>query len=149
MRTLLCAIGVLTLGAACGGDGGRSMAADSYRTFSLAQSADSIPVRMGETVRVESILLTLTDLIADSRCPAQAYCVHPGDAEVGIRANAACQPNCEVAQATGRLHTMESPRALVYRGRRISLAWLLPLPVTPNTLPNPAEYVAWFKVVPE
>lgn len=140
---ILC--GTLSLSAACGRFDRSSGPAPSYKSYSLAQAGDSIPVRYGETVRVEGAFLTFSSLVSDTRCPAEAQCVAPGDAEIAVVADPGCSP-CGLHSAALRLHAYGAARSGEYFGQRVTLVWLLPLPITPMSRPDPRQYVAWLKV---
>ncbi|MFN8670269.1 MAG: hypothetical protein U0164_24030 [Gemmatimonadaceae bacterium] len=146
-RNMLALCGTLVL-FACGSSGGTAGPVTEYKTYSFSQTADSIPIRYGETVRVEGVLLTFFALISDTRCAAQAQCVAPGDAEIEIFAAPGCYPQCLAPSQSFRLHVYQAPRTAVYSGKRLTLTWLLPLPPTPNAKPDPKQYVAWLKVEP-
>lgn len=144
-RKLILAVGTLAL-CACGANDTPSAPVTDYKTYTLAQAADSVPVRYGETVRVNGALLTFASLISDTRCAAQAQCVAPGDAEVLIAADPVCYPQCLMPSLPLSLHMYSAPRFGDYYGMRVTLSWLLPLPETPGAKPDPTRYVAWLKV---
>ena len=92
----------------------------------------------GEEVVVEGIELQLefVQVIGDSRCPADAICIHGGDATVQVRA--ARDGDSTVLG----LHTGDASQvSAIYRGARITLVELSPYPFSSRPI-EPDDYRA-------
>lgn len=121
---------------------------DPAPEYSLAEAADSVPLRVGRETRVATLWLTLSGVSADSRCPSDVVCVWAGDAVAEIQADPPCiKDGCRAASAAFSLHTNGEPRSGDYFGYRIRLVALQPYPVSTRPI-KPRDYVAWVRVTP-
>ena len=96
----------------------------------------------GETAVIDDadVRLQFVRVTGDSRCPADAICIHVGDAIVQVRASDGGD-----ATLLG-LHTGDaSQTSAVYRGARITLVELQPYPYSNRTI-APEDYRATLTV---
>jgi len=96
----------------------------------------------GETAIIDEadVRLQFVQVTGDSRCPADAICIHVGDAIVQVRASDGGD-----ATLLG-LHTGDaSQTSAVYRGARITLVELQPYPYSNRTI-APEDYRATLTV---
>jgi hypothetical protein len=113
--------------------------------YSQAEAADSVKVRVGQTIVVEGIRVRFTGVESDSRCPTDVVCVWAGDAVANIVVELNCE--CRAAAHSLDLHTGLEPRHGTAYGFRVELRALLPH--TNSTSPiKPDSYVAWLRIVP-
>lgn len=114
--------------------------------YSLIQAADSVPLHYGREVRVGDVLLQLSDVPTDSRCPQGVACVWAGDAVANLSVDHPCRPaGCAAPTFLLQLHTTLEPRAGEGWGHRVQLLSLAPVPVH-GTAIDKARYVAWVRV---
>lgn len=118
--------------------------------FSFEQAADSIPVRLGTTARVDWLLIRV-DEVTDSRCSVEySYCVWEGDAVVHLTVGLACrlaEPACEAPETHLELHTSSRfETSGEAAGARITLVALSP-PASGGQIPR-NQYVAWLRARP-
>jgi hypothetical protein len=114
--------------------------------------SEDIIFAFGQTVFIESDDLTITfsDVLCDSRCPIDAYCFWPGQAEIELAFRTADDRH-DVAVLMiqpGRI-PYEGPE--LYEcclGYRVYLLWLDPYPTSGGEI-REEEYVAWIRVVPD
>ena len=77
------------------------------------------------------VRLQFVDVVGDSRCPADAFCIQGGDAIVHVRASASG------GTAVYDLHTGDSSRAAaLHGGVRFTLTQLVPYPFSGRTIPS-------------
>jgi hypothetical protein len=96
----------------------------------------------GETAVIDEadVQLQFVQVTGDSRCPADAICIHGGDAIVQVSASEG-----GAATLLG-LHTGDvSQTSAVYRGARITLVELQPYPFSSRTI-APGDYRATLTV---
>lgn len=111
--------------------------------YSQAEAADSIRVRVGQTVVVEGIRVRFSAVESDSRCPIDAVCIWEGDAI----ANFVVEQNCECRSASFdlKLHTTLQPKSGTAYGFRVELLQLAPSPRAASPV-KPADYSAWIRI---
>jgi hypothetical protein len=114
--------------------------------------SEDIVFGYGQTVFVESenLMITFSDVISDSRCPMEAYCFWPGQAEIELvfRKADSGEDIAIVMIQPGRF-PMEEPE--IYEcclGYRVYLLVLDPYPVVGHDIPE-EKYIAWIRVVPD
>ena len=114
--------------------------------LSQSEAADSVRVRVGQTLIVEDVKVRFTGVASDSRCPMDAVCVWAGDAV----ANFAVEQNCECRAVTVSLalHTNLEPKSGVGYGYRVELKGLQPYPRA-SLETKPDAYYAWVRIVRE
>ena len=98
---------------------------------------------LGQIVSIDgtSVRLHFVEVIGDSRCPADAFCIQGGDALVHVRA---LEEGAAAADYT--LHTGDSARAAAtHRQLRIELVQLAPYPFSARPI-APGDYRATLKV---
>ena len=101
---------------------------------SASAREDAAPATLGDTVRVGigravafdhgGLVVGFEEVEADSRCPADAMCVHQGDAEARFSLVAAGR------RAGTTLHTAGEPKRIEYAGYWIQLVNVEPYPGT-------------------
>lgn len=141
MRFSFLLLSILMLTSACRSTNGPT----APPVYSLAEAADSVRVRAGQTVVVDGVRIRFNGVESDSRCPSDVVCVWEGDAV----ANFTVEQNCEcrsVAYALA-LHTTLDPKWGVAYGYRVELRALAPSPRASSPI-KPDAYVAWLRVVP-
>jgi hypothetical protein len=127
-RSLIVVLNCLLCAAGCGEKSALGPTVPLNRQFALAP---------GESAAVEgtSLRLQFVRVSADSRCPADAVCIHQGDAVVHLRAADGRLANYE-------LHTSDRSRsAVVHAGFRVELERLEPYPFSRRPI-QPADYRA-------
>ena len=112
--------------------------------YSQAEAADSVRIRVNETIITDGIRIRFTAVESDSRCPMDVVCVWEGDAVAAF----AVSPDFEAASALDqiKLHTTLEPRSAVAQGHRIELLALIPYPRA-SSQTKPSDYAAWIRVV--
>jgi hypothetical protein len=108
--------------------------------YSLAQAADSVQIRVGETISVEGTRIQFESVVSDSRCPMDVVCVWEGDAAVQISAQQGADTQLM------QLHTTLEPHNSTAHGYRIELRSVSPYPraATPT---RPDSYSVWLRIV--
>ncbi len=102
-------------------------------------------IAVGESARVEGTPLTiqLAGIEQDSRCPQGVQCIWAGNAVARLVVAATGESGTEV-----RINTRLQPKDVVFRGYRISIAGLKPVPRAGKPIPA-RDYVATLEVSPE
>lgn len=124
----------LTLGlAACGTQA--TQPEDSAGAL-VVEAGDTVRLAVGGTARVRGtqVLVAFRRVDEDSRCPIDALCVWPGDAQVRLDltiGRAAWMPHV--------LHTYLEPRQIEFQGYRFRVLELTPAPVSTATT-KPEDY---------
>lgn len=111
---------------------------------SLSEAADSVRVRVGQTIVVEGIRIRFTAVESDSRCPIDVNCVWSGDAVANIVVEQNCAA-CESPAFDLKLHTHLEPRRGEAYGFRVELLQLQPYPRAWTQI-KPDAYSAWLRV---
>jgi hypothetical protein len=107
---------------------------DSGVAAQLVELGDTVRLEPGATARVRGteILVTFRRVEADSRCPIDALCVWPGDAQVRLEFTGGGSVG-----TPADLHTFVEPREVEFKGYRFRVIELVPAPVsTQTTLPG-------------
>ena len=107
----------------------------------VAPAAAEIPLGVpftlgvGESVEVgdDGLEVGFHSILADSRCPADAYCIWEGDAEADLWSD---DPAGEVLGFV--LHTTLHPQLIHTGNYRIELSWVAPYPMS-SGVPIPPE----------
>ncbi len=111
--------------------------------YSQSEAADSIRVRVGETVVVSNARIRFNAVESDSRCPMDAVCVWAGDAVTSFTVEQNCE--CKSPAFELKLHTTLDPKFGVAYGQRVQLLQVQPYPRASSPT-KPDEYYAWLKV---
>ncbi len=128
---------------ACGGTSTSSITGVEY---SLAQAADSIPLRYRTETRVGDVYMTLASVSSDSRCPRGVTCVWAGDAVASVVVDPGCiKAGCRAPSAVLALHATLQPQAGDALGYRVQLLSLQPEPAR-DVVVDSSRYVAWVRV---
>lgn len=112
--------------------------------YSQAEAADSVLIRVGQTIVVEGIRIRFNAVESDSRCPSDVVCVWAGDAVAVFSVEQTCE--CESPTLALELHTTLEPKSDVAYGYRVDLRGLEPYPTTSSPI-RKAAYSAWLRVV--
>jgi hypothetical protein len=135
------AILVLTVaGAACASSKGLPTEPVVY---SQAQAADSVLVRVGQTIVVSGIRLRFNAVQSDSRCPSDVVCVWAGDAVANLRVELNC--DCDGPSFELKLHTNLQPKSGTAYSFRVELLHLEPYPSVSSPIKDDA-YSAWIRL---
>lgn len=140
IRLLAAATTILTAGAC---------ASSSFPTdpvvYSQSEAADSVKVRVGQTIVVEGIRVRFSAVDSDSRCGSDVVCVWAGDAV----ANFVVEQNCECDSPAFelKLHTTLEPKSGSAHGFRVELLVLAPYPRSTSPIRKDA-YEAWVRITP-
>lgn len=111
--------------------------------YSQAEAADSVRVRVGQTIVVESIKVRFNAVESDSRCPMDAICVWQGDAVTNFTVEQNC--DCDTPAFELKLHTSLQPKSGTAYGFRLELLNLQPYPMA--SLPTKQDsYYAWIRL---
>ena len=132
MKKSMMVLGMAVVMGACGGQTTEPLA-DGAAVQEI-QLSDTVRLKVGEAARVQGagVLIRLEEIVADSRCPIDALCVHAGDAVVGIGVSGR-------SDGTLRLHANGEPKRGVVGDVAVRLLEVAPAPV--STRPTlPAEY---------
>jgi hypothetical protein len=139
-RLIATAIAILTAGACASS----SLPTDPV-VYSQSEAADSVKVRVGQTIVVEGIRVRFSDVESDSRCASDVVCVWAGDAV----ANFVVEQNCECDSPSFelKLHTTLDPKSGSAYGFRVELLELAPHPKSTSPIRKDA-YEAWVRITP-
>lgn len=112
--------------------------------YSQSEAADSVRIRVGQTIVVGGIRVRFDAVESDSRCPMDVVCIWAGDAV----ANLVVEQNCDCRSAAFqlKLHTFLEPKSGVAYGNRVELRALLPYPSAASSI-KPDAYSAWVRIV--
>jgi len=92
-----------------------------------------VMVRVGETVVANSLEITFTRVLEDSRCPIGVTCIWEGNAKVELEVGAL---NSDAPTVQLVLNTATEPRDGEAYGQRISLTAVRPNPVATAPIPH-------------
>jgi hypothetical protein len=138
MNNRLIAVAITILTAATAACASSSFPTDPV-VYSQSEAADSIRIRVGETVIVGDIRVRFAAVEQDSRCPSTAICIWAGDA----LANLVVEQNSAAIEL--KLHTMLEPKSGVAYGARVELLQLQPYPTGTSPIKQDA-YWAWIRI---
>jgi hypothetical protein len=111
--------------------------------YSQSEAADSVRVRVGQTVVVGGVKVRFNAVESDSRCPIDAICIWEGDAVAVfvVEQNCACRtPAFEL-----KLHTTLEPKSGAAYGFKVELRHLSPYPSASSPI-KPDAYSAWIRL---
>lgn len=111
--------------------------------YSQAEAADSVRVRVGQTIVVEGIRVRFNAVESDSRCPMDAICVWEGDAVAHFVVEQNC--DCRTPAFDLKLHTTLQPKSGSAYGFRVELLRLAPYPMASLPIKQDA-YNAWIRL---
>jgi hypothetical protein len=113
---------------------------------------DAITLGFGQTVYIESekLCLTFTDMIGDSRCPMDAYCFWPGQAEIelSLRKRGGMEDFVVLVLPADRDPLQDPELFECSYGYRIYFLGLGPYPQSGHTVPD-ESYVARIYLEPD
>ncbi len=112
--------------------------------YSRSEAADSVRIRVGETIVVENFRLRFDAVQSDSRCPSDVVCVWEGDALVSLVAELTANPSSAVPL---KLHTSIAPKSGEAHGFKVELLVLTPYPSVASPIKADA-YAAWLRITP-
>lgn len=104
----------------------------------VAATGDTVRAAFGRTVTARGVDVTLTKLVNDSRCAANAICIWAGDATVTIRFAKSGQST----DATLHTNAGVGTTTIAYGGAEFRLIGLTPYPVLGAAMPNETAYTA-------
>jgi hypothetical protein len=139
-RLLATAISILTAGACASS----SLPTDPV-VYSQSEAADSVRVRVGQTIVVEGIRVRFSAVESDSRCGSDVVCIWEGDAVASFVVEQNCE--CESAAFELKLHTTLDPKSGTAYGFRVELLELAPYPRSTSPIRKDA-YEAWVRITP-
>jgi hypothetical protein len=113
--------------------------------YSQAEAADSVRVRIGQTIVVGGVKVRFSAVESDSRCPMDAVCVWQGDAVAVFVVEQNC--DCRSAAFELKLHTTLEPKSGSAYGFRVELLQLAPYPRASSPT-KPDAYSAWLRLTP-
>jgi hypothetical protein len=131
---------VILAGAACAS----SQLPTEPVVYSQAEAADSVLIRVAQTIVVEGVRVRFNAVESDSRCASDVVCVWEGDAVADFSVEQNCE--CESPTYTLQLHTTLEPKSGVAYGYRVELRRLEPYPIASSPIRKDA-YSAWIRVV--
>ena len=111
--------------------------------YSQAEAADSVRIRVGQTIVVESIKVRFNAVESDSRCPMDAVCVWQGDAVANLSVEQNCE--CDTPAFELKLHTSLQPKSGTAYGFRLELLNLQPYPRASFPIKQDS-YFAWIRL---
>ncbi len=112
--------------------------------YTQIEAADSVRIRVGQTIVVEGVRVIFGAVVNDSRCPVDVVCVWAGDAEAQFAVELNC--DCRAPTYALNLHTTLEPRSGDAYGFRVTLLRVLPEPRS-TTVILPGSYSAWIRLV--
>ena len=113
--------------------------------YSQSEAADSIRIRVGQTVIVEGVRVRFSAVESDSRCPIDAICVWEGDAVAVFVVEQNC--DCRTPAFELKLHTSLQPKSGTAYGFKVELLHLAPYPSASSPI-KPDAYSAWIRLTP-
>ncbi|HEX6314956.1 MAG TPA: hypothetical protein VFZ73_08860 [Gemmatimonadaceae bacterium] len=111
--------------------------------YTIADTTDSLRVRVGQTVIVEGLRVRFEAVDSDSRCPIDAVCVWAGDAVASFIVEQNCE--CGTPAYELELHTTLEPKSGTAYGIRVELLHLMPSPSVSSPIKKDA-YSAWIRL---
>ena len=111
--------------------------------YSQAEAADSVRIRVGQTIVVEGIKVRFNAVESDSRCPSDVVCVWEGDAVANFVVEQNC--NCDTPAFELKLHTTLQPKSGTAYGFRLELLQVAPYPRASSPIKQDA-YNAWIRL---
>ena len=111
--------------------------------YSQAEAADSVRIRVGQTITVEGVKVRFNAVESDSRCPMDAICVWEGDAIANFVVEQNC--DCRTPAFDLKLHTTLQPKSGTAYGFRVELRQLQPYPQASSPT-KPDAYYAWIRL---
>ena len=111
--------------------------------YSQSEAADSVLIRVAQTIVVEGIRVRFNAVESDSRCPSDVVCVWAGDAVAQFSVEQNCA--CESPTVRLELHTTLEPKSDAAYGYRVELRQLAPYPKTSSPIRKDA-YSAWIRL---
>ena len=139
-RLLATAITILTVGACASS----SLPTDPV-VYSQSEAADSVKVRVGQTIVVEGIRVRFSAVESDSRCGSDVVCIWAGDAVTNFVVEQNCDCNSPAFEL--KLHTTLDPKSGTAYGFRVELLELAPHPRSTSPIRKDA-YEAWVRITP-
>lgn len=113
--------------------------------YSQAEAADSVRIRVGQTIIVEGVKVRFSAVESDSRCPMDAVCVWQGDAVAVFVVEQNCE--CRTPAFELKLHTTLEPKSGSAYGFRVELLQLAPYPRASSPT-KPDAYSAYIRLTP-
>ncbi|NIP43704.1 MAG: hypothetical protein GWO41_13230 [candidate division Zixibacteria bacterium] len=103
-----------------------------------AQVGETVDIKYGNSVYISDAGLTISfdGDVFDSRCPMNAYCIWPGQAEVEFMIQ---KEGEDAVISTAILNAVDKPAK--YPGYEIHMLWLEPYPVAPVDIDNSSRIV--------
>ncbi|MFA5999942.1 MAG: hypothetical protein WC783_03110 [Candidatus Paceibacterota bacterium] len=95
-------------------------------------------VKVGQTMFINGVKITLNKIVGDSRCPIDVVCIQAGN----IVANVTLQSNTDK-----ETRDITSNKKIPFDSFQISIEQVLPQPKSTETI-KPQDYIITFKVVP-
>ena len=111
--------------------------------YSQAEAADSVKIRIGQTIVVEGVRVQFSDVESDSRCASDVVCVWAGDALADFVVEQNCE--CKSPAFVLKLHTTLEPKSGTAYGFRVDLLEVSPYPRTTSPIKKDT-YSAWIRL---
>ena len=111
--------------------------------YSQSEAADSVRIRVTQTVIVEGVKVRFSAVESDSRCPMDVVCVWEGDAVANFVVEQNC--NCDTPSFELKLHTTLEPKSGTAHGFKVELLQLQPYPRASSPTKRDAYY-AWIRL---
>ena len=111
--------------------------------YSQSEAADSVKIRIGETIVVEGIRVRFRDVESDSRCGSDVVCVWAGDALAAFVVEQNCE--CKSPAFELKLHTTLEPKSGAAYGFRVDLLAVTPYPKASSPI-RKEDYGAWVRL---
>ena len=113
--------------------------------YSQSEAADSVKVRIGQTIVVGGIRVRFSNVESDSRCASDVVCVWEGDGVANFVVEQNCE--CDLPSFELKLHTTLQPKSGSAHGFRVELLKLAPYPKTTSPI-RKDSYEAWLRITP-
>ncbi len=102
------------------------------------QDVATVAMRLGEKVTVSGIIITPTELVLDSRCPADVMCIQAGTVVVKLR----------LESGSAQISNLELGKSLSFAGKSVTFTSVMPVKNSKTTL-LPSDYGFKFEVTKE
>src|SRR5688500_18399437 len=113
--------------------------------YSQAEAADSIRIRIGQTIVVEGVKVRFSAVESDSRCPIDAICVWQGDAVAVFVVEQNC--DCRSPYFEFMFQSTLDPKSVTTYASNVEFRHIAAYPSASSSSKHYA-YSAWIRLTP-